>query len=128
MINGVVAEHVHVMDRGLAYGDGVFETLLCLSGKLQFWQQHIERMHAGAEKLKITFPQPELFLSDIKQLYQAADITNCVIKLLLTRGISGRGYKYNKNIQLTNKYTCAMFILIKQKNDSVSTMNLVQRT
>ncbi len=94
-INGVQADYISVMDRGLHYGDGVFETIACVNNQLQFWPQHLARMTAGAEKLKINFPDESLWLQDVRQLFeeQVSD-QPCIIKLMLTRGIGERGYRH----------------------------------
>jgi len=93
-VNGVESDYIPVMDRGLHYGDGVFETIACVGGRLQFWQQHIERMAAGAARLKICFPGEKPFLSDIRNLLAAhGEQPDCVIKLMLTRGTGERGYR-----------------------------------
>jgi len=93
-INGIQTEYISIMDRGLHYGDGIFETIACVNNQLQFWSQHLARMAAGAEKLKISFPDEHLWLSDIQQLLdtQVSD-QSCIIKLVLTRGIGERGYR-----------------------------------
>jgi 4-amino-4-deoxychorismate lyase len=94
-INGVQAEYISVMDRGLHYGDGVFETIACVNNQLQFWPQHLTRMAAGAEKLKINFPDERLWLHDVQQLFDAQISGEpCIIKLMLTRGIGERGYRH----------------------------------
>ncbi len=94
VINGVRAEYVPAMDRGLHYGDGVFETIACANNRLQFWQQHITRMRSAAEKLKLDFPGEGVYLHDIRRLLENGDAqTACVIKLMLTRGVGERGYR-----------------------------------
>ncbi len=93
-INGVQAEYISVMDRGLHYGDGVFETIACVNNQLQFWPQHLARMAAGAEKLEISFPDEHLWLHDVQQLFdEQVSGEPCIIKLMLTRGIGERGYR-----------------------------------
>lgn len=93
-INGVQSEYVSVMDRGLHYGDGIFETIACVDNQLQFWPQHLARMAAGAKKLKISFPDEALWLEDIQSLFdQQVTDRSCIIKLILTRGIGERGYR-----------------------------------
>lgn len=91
-INGIHAEHLSVMDRGLQYGDGLFETIACVDGELQFWEQHIQRMRAGAAILKIDFPDAEYFLQDIRNLCSITSENNFVVKIILTRGQGSRGY------------------------------------
>jgi 4-amino-4-deoxychorismate lyase len=96
-INGISAEHISVMDRGLHYGDGLFETIACVEGKLQFWDDHINRMNEGAKVLDIECPASPIFLNDINTLLSDKHGRH-VVKILLTRGqmggMGGRGYKY----------------------------------
>jgi len=95
LINGITAEYVSVADRGLHYGDGVFETIACLDNSPVFIDQHLNRMESGARKLKIPFPDRQLFLNDINCLLRSSN-TSCVIKLILTRGQGKRGYRYEE--------------------------------
>lgn len=92
LINGVRTEFIDVSDRGLNYGDGLFETILYKDGMCQFWDQHILRMRTGAEKLNITFPGEACFFDDVSKLVEHADSQDSVIKLVLTRGSGQRGY------------------------------------
>lgn len=101
-INGISAEHISIMDRGLHYGDGLFETIACVEGKLQFWEDHIDRMSEGAKVLGIECPLGSVFLSDINTLLSDKRGRH-VVKILLTRGqmggMGGRGYKYSATQQ-----------------------------
>ena len=89
------------MDRGLHYGDGLFETIACVDGQLQFWDEHIERMRSGAERLKMDAVVIDNFQLDVSSLLEKHNITNCVIKLILTRGQSERGYRNSSSQQPT---------------------------
>jgi 4-amino-4-deoxychorismate lyase len=95
LINGIASVYVSATDRGLHYGDGVFETIACLGNKPVFLQQHMNRMENGARKLKIPFPDRQLFFDDINCLLRGGN-GNGVIKLILTRGSGKRGYRYDK--------------------------------
>lgn len=83
-------------DRGLAYGDGVFETILVHAGEPVWWQQHWQRLLLGAEVLKIPTPDECAVRKVCKQLL--ADENRCVLKIILTRGSGGRGYVAPENI------------------------------
>jgi 4-amino-4-deoxychorismate lyase len=72
------------------YGDGLFETIAVVSGGPCLWDAHMERLRKGAHRLSIPCP-PQSLLRD-ECLSVVGDHPRCVVKLVLTRGIGGRGY------------------------------------
>lgn len=77
-------------DRGLAYGDGVFETMHVHRGGIPWWDAHWERLSLGASRLGITLPDPHQVHAAATGLFE--DGGDGVLKLLLSRGSGGRGY------------------------------------
>lgn len=103
LINGIDTDFLNVHDRAIHYGDGVFETILCEDNKLYYWPQHYQRLSLSAGKLKIDCPQQQTFIDDINRLLQAnqtADGSSFVIKIILSRGVSERGYKVDGKAQV----------------------------
>jgi len=96
LINGIAAEYVSANDRGLHYGDGIFETIACHNGHPVFLEQHLNRMQDGAARLDIPFPDRQLMMDDINCLLAKRSGANSVIKLVLTRGQGERGYRYDR--------------------------------
>ncbi|MBP6534760.1 MAG: aminodeoxychorismate lyase [Arenimonas sp.] len=82
-------ERIAPNDRGLAYGDGLFETMLADQGELVWWDRHWRRLSAGALRLAIELPDERVIKSAAMELAQRRRV---VIKIILTRGESGRGY------------------------------------
>lgn len=87
---------VPVDDRGLSYGDGLFETILVTGGRPQLLKAHCDRLMRGASRLGIPLEQSDLD----RALAQAAELIDGVatggrqvLKLVLTRGGGGRGYR-----------------------------------
>lgn len=76
-------------DRGLAYGDGLFETLLAVDGELPWWPAHWHRLAQGAQRLAIDLPDEDTIRRAAVSLAEAQP---AVLKIILTRGESGRGY------------------------------------
>ncbi len=99
IINGQPQQHLPVTDRSISYGDGLFETIACVDGRLQFWSAHLQRLHEGCLRLQLPLIDESLWLEDIRQL----DIGDepVVIKLIISRGSGGRGYKMPGDIQPT---------------------------
>ncbi len=86
---GAIPEH----DRGLAYGDGLFETMRVHGGRVPWWDAHWARMAHGAGRLRMRLPDRPLVEQQMQALLAAADGgPDCVVKLVVTRGMGGRGY------------------------------------
>ncbi len=105
LINGVASDYISVQDRGLQYGDGLFETIACTRRGLEFWLQHYQRLSAGAARLGISCPDENVWLDDIRRLL-AESTGDCVIKLVLTRGRSERGYRADNTMSVTRLVFC----------------------
>ena len=88
-INGRPAETLPVTDRGLAYGDGLFETIAVKAGRPLLFERHLQRLATGCSRLAIAADQ-SLIRSEL--LAFAAQLGEGVMKLILTRGDSLRGY------------------------------------
>lgn len=77
-------------DRGLAYGDGVFETLLVQDGEPVWWDAHLARLQRGCQALGIDLPDPRRLQAQARRA--ARGRARAVLKLIVTRGSGGRGY------------------------------------
>jgi len=76
-------------DRGLAYGDGLFETMRAHRGDVPWWDAHWARLRAGADRLGIAVPRIERVRAQATELLDGGD---GVLKLIVTRGSGGRAY------------------------------------
>jgi 4-amino-4-deoxychorismate lyase len=90
-----------LLDRGFHYGDGLFETMASVKGELPLLDHHLARLERDCIKLLGRFPANEVqqrldrVYSEISQHRQPM-----VVKLLITRGVSGRGYGYTSDTPL----------------------------
>lgn len=91
LLNGKPQEVIPATDRGLHYGDGLFETIAICNGKPQFWHAHMERLRDGCARLAI--PMPEVGCLEEETARLSAGIERAVIKIIITRGSGGRGYR-----------------------------------
>jgi 4-amino-4-deoxychorismate lyase len=79
-----------LLDRGLHFGDGLFETIACVGGRARFLEDHLRRLALGCERLSIGAPAAEL-RSEIETMARGTD--RALIKILHTRGVAtARGY------------------------------------
>lgn len=86
--NGVIS----ALDRGFAYGDGVFRTVKMVNGLPEHWPLHYQTLVKDCSALGIVCPSADLFISDFEKLFTAEDFVS-VAKLIVTRGDGERGYK-----------------------------------
>ena len=91
LINGQESGFIDITDRGLQFGDGVFETLRVYEGKPIWWQQHIDRLLDGCRRLQFSIiPNVEILYLEADKLL--ADFPSGTLKIIITRGNSTSGY------------------------------------
>jgi 4-amino-4-deoxychorismate lyase len=99
LINGAPNQIITPADRGLAYGDGLFETIKLHNGSPCLLEFHQERLYQGLARLKfsdqaIKAVQESLNVS-VSQLVSFANehaLPAAVMKWVVTRGVGLRGY------------------------------------
>jgi 4-amino-4-deoxychorismate lyase len=95
LVNGVPpassSQAIAADDRGLQYGDGLFETALLIDGGVRFLDDHLDRLARGCERLGIQTPDRQTLLDEISQVSSAA--TRGVLKIIVSRGAGARGYR-----------------------------------
>jgi len=90
---GLAAAHeavVSAFDRGLLYGDGVYETLRVYSGKPFMLDAHIRRMAHGCSVIALTLPETEEIREGVRLVLAANSLTDAYLRITVTRGATGR--------------------------------------
>lgn len=90
LINGKAGASIDANDRGLHYGDGIFETLAVLAGRARYFSRHMQRLARGCDCLGLPQPEPEVIAQEIQKLCDSNE--RAVVKLIVTRGQGQRGY------------------------------------
>lgn len=83
-VESIPADH-----RGIAYGDGLFETMRAHGGAVPWRDRHLARLRTGARCLGIALPDAGFVAAEIDAM---AAQSEGVLKLVLSRGAGGRGY------------------------------------
>jgi len=92
LVNGVRDASISARDRGLHFGDGLFETLACLKGRPRFLALHLERLAYGCERLQITPPDPDELYAEVRDMARAT-AERGIVKIIVTGGEAiARGY------------------------------------
>lgn len=91
LVNGQSAHLIPADDRGFQYGDGLFETALLIRRRVRFLDDHLQRLFDGCARLGIAAPDEQTLRNEIAQV--TADAERGVLKIIVTRGSGGRGYR-----------------------------------
>lgn len=94
LINGRSCDSVAVLDRGLQYGDGVFETIAFIQGKAPLWDRHMARLSAACRALDLPRQDVDRLADESRQLLHSGDALcgRHVVKIIITRGEHGSAY------------------------------------
>lgn len=78
---------ISVFDRGLLYGDGLFETMRSYKGKVFALDRHLERLYESAKAIGIKIEKDKKYLKYIiYRLIKINRLKDAYIRLALTRG------------------------------------------
>lgn len=103
-INGQRSRQIDVTDRGLAYADGLFETVAIRAGQPRFLELHLERLLSGCRRLGIG--AVEGIAARIATALDGAGVSHGVLKVVVTRGPGPRGYALP--VQATTTVACGV--------------------
>jgi 4-amino-4-deoxychorismate lyase len=129
----------NLLDRGLHYGDGLFETMLIVNGSIRYWREHYLRLSSSASKINIKCPEESWFKEKLRPFLDFSD--SHIIKIVITRGSGGRGVfipnqlspnvyilKYdNSNIVLNQSITTIISEITLPKNKNLAGLKHLNR-
>jgi 4-amino-4-deoxychorismate lyase len=103
LVNGTSQQYLSLNNRALAYGDGVFETIYLNEGKPVFLKEHLLRLQKTCTALEINCDFIKLN-SEIQSLAIEFEKFG-ILKIVISRGEGGRGYRPDKNLEATRILT-----------------------
>lgn len=89
-VDGRPAGVVAADDRGLLYGDGLFETVRVVAGRAPLWPRHAARLAEGCRRLALPMPDADRLHDELRAA--SAGLDDAVVRLTVTRGGGPRGY------------------------------------
>ncbi|MCK5902095.1 MAG: aminodeoxychorismate lyase [Cocleimonas sp.] len=89
-VNGNAQSTLTVSDRGLQYGDGVWETLRIADYRAILLDEHLVRLRWGCRVLALSGLSEALLRQEISCIIK--NTTHGILKIIITRGSGGRGY------------------------------------
>jgi 4-amino-4-deoxychorismate lyase len=90
LVNGRPDARLDALDRGLAYGDGVFRTFRIQQGRPVWWADHYTKLAHDCQALALACPEQHLLLTEVAAV--SAELAQGVVKIMVTRGAGTRGY------------------------------------
>lgn len=99
LINGHRQDQLSAADRGLHFGDGVFETVAVDDGRPLCLRRHLDRLARGCSRLGIPAPARAVLDQECARVCHGAG--RAVLKVVVTRGAGGRGYAPDRRAEAT---------------------------
>lgn len=94
-LNGHPIEQLSPLERGFAYGDGLFSTMNVVNSHIALLDLHWQRLAQGCQRLAINSHYLETWQQDFQRFL--AVYANNTVKIIVTRGEGGRGYLADAN-------------------------------
>lgn len=92
---------IDIEDRGYQFGDGIYEVIRVYNGRLFTWGEHVDRLYASAEKIRMIIPYTkEEMKTMMESLVEKNQLIEGTVYLQLTRGIAPRNHAFpGKGVQ-----------------------------
>ncbi|AUX39074.1 branched-chain amino acid aminotransferase [Sorangium cellulosum] len=86
------AATVNVTDHGLLYGDGIFEGIRVVAGRVFRIDRHLARLQVGAKAIGLELPRsPDALREIVEQTARAHGQREAYVRLVITRGVGPLG-------------------------------------
>jgi len=98
-VNGRYVRHkeaaIHIEDRGYQFGDGIYEVITIINGRLYDCDGHLKRLKRSLAEMSLESPLSEdVLLLVMKRLVQMNSLKHGTVYLQITRGVARRDHKF----------------------------------
>jgi D-alanine transaminase len=88
---------VHIEDRGYQFGDGVYEVIAVMGGRLVDEERHLARLNRSLTELRINPPMNDSALKIvIREVIRRNGVDTGIVYLQVTRGVAPREHAFPK--------------------------------
>jgi len=111
-------------DRGIYFGDGVYEVVRSYDGKIFALEEHLQRFANGLAAIEIAGVNIDQIRFRVQRAFDAAGISNAKIYFHITRGSAPRNHVWDANLEPNFFLTVTElddFTELKAKGTAVST-------
>ena len=89
---------ISIFDRGFVFGDGVYEVVPVIRGRLADWDYFLQRLASSLEKLDIAWPCSETeYQQVLERLVARNSLQEGIVYTQVTRGASDRQFTFPAN-------------------------------
>jgi D-alanine transaminase len=99
------------LDRGIFFGDGVYEVIRSYNGKIFALEDHLKRFSNSLNAIDITDIDINLVRHRVEKAFTEAGIPNAKIYFHVTRGSSARNHKWDEDLKSN------FFLTVNNLND-----------
>lgn len=94
--------HVSIFDRGLLFGDGVYDVATVLRAELLDADYHLARLDRSCAAIGLTNPRsPSEWTAIMRELLRQTGVTEGLVYLQVTRGVAERDFAFPKGVTPT---------------------------
>ncbi|MFA5251052.1 MAG: aminotransferase class IV [Phycisphaerae bacterium] len=86
-------------DRGIYFGDGVYEVLRSYNGKIFALEEHMQRLARSLSEIRIANVDIDQIRSRIEKAFEAAGISDARIYFHITRGSAPRNHTWKADLK-----------------------------
>ncbi|MHC4603312.1 MAG: aminotransferase class IV [Planctomycetota bacterium] len=86
-------------DRGIYFGDGIYEVVRSYDGKIFALEEHLQRFANGLAAIEITGVDIDRIRSRVRKAFDSAGISNAKIYFHITRGSAPRNHTWDVNLE-----------------------------
>jgi D-alanine transaminase len=87
------------LDRGIFFGDGVYEVVRSYAGKIFAIEEHLQRFYKNLSAIEIVGVDIDQIRSRVLKAFDAANISNAKIYFHMTRGSALRNHVWDTNLE-----------------------------
>ena len=91
-VNGQSCNQIDVTDRAVSFGDGCFTTIHGVNQQAKMLENHIARLISDSQRLKLPQPDWQALTAHIDTICREQTDDEFVVKVIISRGVGGRGY------------------------------------
>jgi len=104
-LNGAIVRsdeaRISPLDRGLLYGDGLFDTMRAYGGRVHLLDRHLARLAHGAGLLGIPLPPRGELADAVRATITANAAIDAIVRITVTRGTGGSVFDTGRSISPT---------------------------